>query len=81
MNCQEIFWEVIKVKQNIEAERGRFQLTKEELAAKLGITSKTYCSYIKGKTPIPSDILVKMASLFQCSTDYLLGLDSERSKN
>ena len=34
---------------NIEAERGRMQLTKEELSKKLGITSKTYLSYIRGK--------------------------------
>ena len=61
---------------NIEAERGRLQMTKEALSAELGITSKTYLSYVRGDTPIPSDVLLKMAQLFRCGTDYLLGLDT-----
>lgn len=59
---------------NIEAERARMQLTKEALSEKLGITSKTYLSYVRGDTPIPSDVLLEMSSMFNCSTDYLLGL-------
>lgn len=61
---------------NIEAERARLQLTKEEISAKLGVASKTYTNYVRGDTPIPSDVLVKMAHLFRCKTDYLLGLDT-----
>ena len=63
---------------NIEAERGRMQLSKEALSRKLGISSKTYNSYIKG-TPIPSNILLNMADLFDCRVDYLLGLTDTRS--
>lgn len=62
---------------NIEAERARNQLTKEEISSKLGITSKTYLNYIRGDTPIPSDVLLDMAKLFNCTTDYLLGLKSK----
>jgi len=58
---------------NIEAERARKQLTKEALSTALGISSKTYGKYIRGETPIPSDVLISMADLFQCSADYLLG--------
>ena len=61
---------------NIEAERVRLQLTKEEISAKLGVASKTYMNYVRGNTPIPSDVLIKMAHLFHCRTDYLLGLDA-----
>lgn len=64
---------------NIEAERARFQFTKEELSSRLGITSKTYLKYIRGDTPIPSDVLLGMAKLFCCTTDYLLGLDGKDS--
>lgn len=63
---------------NIEAERGRLQLSKEALSRKLGISSKTYNSYIKG-TPIPSNILLDMADLFDCRVDYLLGLTDTRT--
>lgn len=68
------------MKVNIEAERGRLQMTKEELSRDLGITSKTYLSYVRGGTPIPSDVLIKMATLFGCSVDYLLGLSSPDSR-
>lgn len=64
---------------NIEAERVRKQLTKEALSVTLGITSKTYSNYVRGETPIPSDVLLQMAKLFHCSTDYLLGFDLEQS--
>ncbi len=49
---------------NIEAERVRCQLTKEELSAYLGIVPKTYSNYIKNKTPIPSNVLIQLADLF-----------------
>lgn len=64
---------------NVEAERARSQLTKEELSSRLGITSKTYLNYVREETPIPSDVLIKMAQLFRCRTDYLLGLDTGQS--
>jgi len=63
---------------NIEAERGRLGLSKEGISKKLGITSKTYNGYIAGN-PIPSNILVSMADMFECRVDYLLGLTSDRS--
>lgn len=65
------------IRVNIEAERGRLQLSKEGLSKELGITSKTYLSYIRGNTPIPSDVLERMSDLFGCTTDYLLGRDKE----
>ena len=64
--------------ENIEAERGRKQLSKEALSRELGITSRTYWNYISGK-PIPSDKLIHMARLYGCSTDYLLGLTEQRT--
>ena len=61
---------------NIEAERGRLQLTKEEISKNLGITSKTYLAYIRGK-PIPSNVLIEMSRMFGRAVDYLLGLTTE----
>ena len=62
---------------NIEAERGRLGLTKEEISRKLGISSKTYNSYISGKA-IQSSVLINMSKIFKCSVDYLLDLDSPK---
>lgn len=67
------------MRSNIEAERARFQLTKEQLAKKLSITSKTYLSYVRGG-PLPADKAVQMAILFNCSVDYLLGLTANRNR-
>lgn len=64
--------------QNIEAERGRIQMTKEAISKHLGITPKTYNGYING-TPIPSVVLINMADLFHCRIDYLLGLTEHRT--
>lgn len=66
------------IRENIEAERGRKQMSKEALSRELNITSRTYWNYLAGG-PIPSDKLVHMARLFECSTDYLLGLTDHRT--
>lgn len=66
------------IRANIEAERGRSQMSKEALSRELGITSRTYWNYLAGG-PIPSDKLLHMAKLFECSTDYLLGLTDKRT--
>lgn len=57
---------------NIEAERARLGLSKEEISNILVITPKTYYNWIYGITPIPSTKLVKLAKLFNVSLDYLL---------
>lgn len=64
---------------NIEAERGRMGLSKEAISKRLSISSKTYNGYIGGNTPIPSDILIAMADMFECRVDYLLGLTDSRT--
>lgn len=57
---------------NIEAERAKLMMTKAAISAELGVCQKSYMAYVLGKRAIPSDILLKMADMFKCSTDYLL---------
>ncbi len=57
---------------NIEAERVRCGLSKEELSQQLEVTPKTYQNWQKKKGDIPASKLLKMAQLFKCSIDYLL---------
>lgn len=61
---------------NIEAERGRLQMSKTEMCQTLGVTLKTYNRYIRGTT-IPSDVLEQLRTLTGCSIDYLLGLSPQ----
>ena len=47
-------------------------LTQTEVAKKIGITQRNY-SYIEtGRTMLTEDILVKLADLYNTSTDYIL---------
>lgn len=64
--------------ENIEAERERAKLSRRELCDALGVTTRTYWNYLNGGA-IPSDKLIAMSRLFNCTTDYLLGLSENRA--
>lgn len=57
---------------NIEAERARRGLSKEDTANRLGVSVKTYYNWINSETDIPGSALLKMAKLFGTSIEYLL---------
>lgn len=57
---------------NIEAERARRGMSAEDLAQELGVGRKTLYNWTQNGN-IPASALVRMADLFQCSVDYLLG--------
>lgn len=61
------------IRVNIEAERGRLQMTKSQMSDALGVTLKTYNSYINGAM-IPSTVLEGLHKMTGRSVDYLLGL-------
>ena len=57
---------------NIEAERVRYRLSKEELAKRLNISTKTYYNWINEQTDIPVVKIAIMAKMFGTDIDYLL---------
>lgn len=63
---------------NIEAERGRLQMTKGQMCDALGVTLKTYNSYIRGAM-IPSTVLETLHQITGRSIDYLLGLQTDNA--
>ena len=63
------------MRDNIEAERFRLQMTKTAMCSVLGVTLKTYNAYIAGAS-IPSSKLEILRELTGRSVDYLLGLSS-----
>ena len=56
---------------NIEAERARRGMTIEEISCALGVCRKTYYNWVKNGN-IPQNKLIKLAEIFNVSTDYLL---------
>lgn len=59
---------------NIKALRKERGMTQQEVAKYLNCSQVSYSYYEIGKRDIPSDILIKLASLYVTSTDYILGL-------
>lgn len=53
------------------------KLTPSEFAEKLGCGKGTISRYLSGGKMPSVELLLKMADYFQCSTDYLLGLETE----
>ena len=60
--------------QRIRDLREDHDLTQEEGAKILCVKQATYSRYGGGAMSVPVDILIKLASLYQTSVDYLLGL-------
>lgn len=57
---------------NIAAERAKRGMSLETLASEIGVTRKTVYNWER-KGDIPQKALEKMAAIFCCSIDYLLG--------
>ena len=70
---------MMAIRVNIEAERGRLQLSKKEMSQRVGITVKTYNSYINNGA-IPSTILELLHKMTGQPIDYLLGLTDDIKK-
>ena len=55
--------------------------TQKDLAARLGITKSVISAYETSLRYPSYDILIRIASIFKVSTDYLLGVEEEHSFN
>lgn len=63
---------------NIRSERIRMGFTVDAVANKIGVSKNSLLNYERGDTEVPGSALKKMAALYGCSTDYLLGMTEER---
>ena len=59
---------------NIDAERARKGISNDTLAAELGVSRKTLYNWMD-KGNIPTSALIQMADTFNCTIDYLLGVE------
>lgn len=53
--------------------RIEYKMTQEELAKKLGVSRQVYANYENEINEPSLEMLIKIANLYQCSIDYLLG--------
>jgi transcriptional regulator with XRE-family HTH domain len=60
----------------ISEARKSFGFTQKELAQKIGVTANSIQNYEKGQVP-SGDIVVRLARVFNCSTDWLLTGEDE----
>ncbi len=52
--------------------RELYDFSQEEVAIQLNISVKTYGAYERGERDLPTLILIKIASIYSVTTDYLL---------
>ncbi len=60
--------------------RKQFGYTQAELARELGIMQKLVSDYERGRIRIPPEMLAKLATTFDVSTDELIGLTRLKTK-
>ncbi|MDE7202033.1 MAG: helix-turn-helix domain-containing protein [Lachnospiraceae bacterium] len=54
-------------------------LTQKQLAARLQCSQRIYSDYETGKVGIPTEILIRLAIVYDTSVDYLLDLTDEKT--
>lgn len=53
-------------------------MTQKQVAQLLGMSQTGYSKYETGENDIPTAVLIKLADLYETTTDYLLGRTDKR---
>lgn len=54
-------------------------LSQVDVGLKIGVSKQLVSKYEKGQNLPPPDVLMKFAKLYQTTTDYLLGLETNKT--
>lgn len=65
--------------EKLQSQRMLHKLSQKEVASVLGVSPAVISNYEKGERTPSVEILMALASLYHCSTDYLLGLSKDRN--
>ena len=57
------------------------ELKQRELAKYLNCSQQVYSNYELGQRDIPTDVLIKLSSLYHVSVDYILGITNDPRQN
>lgn len=63
----------MNINEILKNERKKHKLTQQDIANHLNITREAYTLYETGKNIPTTENILKLANLYNCSTDYLLG--------
>ena len=56
-------------------------LSQQQVADYLGMKQPQYSRYERGLRDVPTDVLIRLAKLYQTSTDYILGLTNHSKEH
>lgn len=66
----------VLIRQKIKSLREEKKLQQKEVAEFLNINYQTYCNYESGRSEPPAEIIVRLAKLYDVSTDEILQVDN-----
>jgi len=66
--------------QRLRELRKKAKYTQQELSEKIGVPLTTYANWEQGTRHPDYDVLVKLANIFYCSTDFLLGRTNDEAE-
>ena len=73
--------EVVSMYARIRNLRENRDLRQREVADYLNCSRQVYSNYELGQRDSPTDVLIKLSTLYEVSVDYLLGLTSNPKRN
>lgn len=66
------------MRKNMRAERARSGMTVDEIASKVGVSKIQVYRWEHGTQEPMAGNIIKLASIYGCSVDYLMGLTDDR---
>ena len=66
--------------EKLKSLRKQYGLSQREAASRLGISTSVISAYENGERTPSTENLLALSYLYKCSTDYLLGKESESPK-
>ena len=66
--------------EKLKSHRKQYGLSQREAASRLGISTSVISAYENGERTPSTENLLALSYLYKCSTDYLLGKESEPPK-
>lgn len=75
INSSTVFISLIRLSDSL----CRYYLRQDQVASLVGVNKNTMCSYENDVRQPSYEILVRLATIYRVSTDYLLGCESKRT--